>query len=131
MNESKDAASRIFGASKTVGQAFDAAVITPAAIAYNAVTRDGVIGASFNQMRDELSQALKAFPDSIHVAPVSVTGQTEMPGHDEAQHGIHGAKEPASPSQIAREHMADAAHDLAREDGFEPSLEHQHGRTRH
>jgi hypothetical protein len=53
--------------------------------------RDNAVGATFNQGRDELKEALRAFPDSIHVQPVSITGHN------------NNAERLPSPSEIARD----------------------------
>lgn len=57
------------------------------AAAYRGLTRDGTIGASLNQARDELKEALRPLPDSIHVQPVSIAGDM---GAEQPVATVHG-----------------------------------------
>ncbi len=134
MGEASNAASGAFGILKMVAQMMSAVVLAPIKAVYSAVTRDGAIGASFNQARDELKESLRAFPDAIHVSPVSVSGQSNVYGHEHDRGGIYGSKERVpSPSEIARERGPDSApqeHGLDNDHGQNDGLDHSRSRGR-
>jgi hypothetical protein len=69
---------------------------------FHAATRDGTLAAAFRQGASEIGQALKAFPDSIHVQePGTILNPT--PGEIASARESHAPAHAASPGAVARE----------------------------
>lgn len=72
------------------------------AAVFNAATRDGTLAAAFRQGASEIGEALKAFPDSIHVQePGTVLNPTQ--GEIAASRESHAPSHALSPSAMARD----------------------------
>lgn len=83
------------------------------AMAFHAVTRDGTLAAAFRQGAGEIGQALKAFPDSIHV---------QQPGTllNPTQGEIADARDEHASNTTAREDMG-TVHGQQAHHAVEPS----------
>lgn len=94
-------------------------IFSPITKAWDALTRDGTLAAAGRQGADELWQALRAFPTSIHAEE---PGTVLNPTVGEIADRNRNARLP-SPSEIAKE---------AKQNRQEPghSQEHDHGRGR-
>ena len=93
---------------------------------YRGIFRDGAVARFGVQGRDELADALKAFPDTVQAQTDELyptTPSQHAADQRAKQKGVHGKQERRSPSQIAK----DSREQQAKQP--QQSLEHDKSRT--